>query len=61
MIYEHPFSYDQLMSLLGRSENDPVVTNFFGHEISNIHRDEYYGSLEFSLKGSMLYSRKLLG
>jgi hypothetical protein len=45
------FGFEQLVSLLGRSENDPVVRNFFGHEISNIHRDEYYGSLEFKPEG----------
>ncbi|WP_213803763.1 hypothetical protein [Granulicella sp. dw_53] len=45
------FSFEQLVSLLGRSENDPLVRNFFGHEISNIHRDEYYGSLEFKPEG----------
>jgi hypothetical protein len=45
------FSFEQLVSLLGRSENDPVVRNFFGHEISNIERDEYYGSLEFKPEG----------
>jgi hypothetical protein len=45
------FSFEQLVSLLGRSENDPAVRNFFGHEISNIDRDEYYGSLEFKPEG----------
>ena len=45
------FGFEQLVSLLGRSENDPVVRNFFGHEISNIDRDEYYGSLEFKPEG----------
>jgi hypothetical protein len=45
------FNFEQLISLLGRSENDPVVRNFFGHEISNIDHDEYYGSLEFKPEG----------
>jgi hypothetical protein len=45
------FSLEQLVTLLGRSENDPVVRSFFGHEISNISRDEYYGSLEFKPEG----------
>jgi hypothetical protein len=45
------FSFEQLVSLLGRSENDSVVKNFFGHEISKIDRDEYYGTLEFKPEG----------
>jgi len=45
------FSFEQLVFLLGRSENDPVVRNFFGHEMSNIDCDEYYGSLEFKSEG----------
>ena len=45
------FSFQKLVSLLGRSVNDPVVKNFFGPEISNIERDEYYGSLEFKPEG----------
>ena len=45
------FSFEQLISLLGHSENDPVIRNFFQHELSNIDRDEYYGLLEFKPDG----------
>ena len=45
------FGCDQLALLLGRSENDPLVRSFFGDEMGNIARDEYYGSLEFKPEG----------
>jgi hypothetical protein len=45
------FGFEQLVSLLGRSENDSAVRNFFGRQLSNIDRDEYYGSLEFKPEG----------
>lgn len=45
------FSFEKLESLLGRSENDQVVRDFFGREISKVDRDEHYGLLEFKLEG----------
>jgi hypothetical protein len=45
------FEFDKLVKLLGRSENDPEVRNFFGRQMSNIERDEYYGMLEFRADG----------
>jgi hypothetical protein len=45
------FEFDKLASLLGRSENDPEVKNFFGRQMSNIERDEFYGLLEFKPDG----------
>ena len=45
------FEFVKLISLLGRSENDPDIKNFFGNAMSNIERDEYYGSLEFKPEG----------
>ncbi len=45
------FNFEQLVSLLRRSENDPEVRNFFGQAISSIEHDEYYGSLEFKPEG----------
>lgn len=45
------FDFEKLVSLLGRSVNDPEVKTFFGGEIANIKRDEYYGSLEFKPDG----------
>jgi hypothetical protein len=45
------FGFEQLVCLLGRSENDPIVRSFFGNEITAIDRDEYYGSLEFKPEG----------
>src|SRR5262249_54829559 len=45
------FGFNHLHSLLGRSEVDLAVENFFGGEMSNIHRDDYYGSLEFKPEG----------
>jgi len=43
--------FAQLVKLLRRSENDLQVWNFLGQAISNIERDEYYGSLEFKTEG----------
>jgi hypothetical protein len=40
-----------MVELLSRSENDPQVRGFFGHAMSRIGRDEYYGSLEFKPEG----------
>lgn len=45
------FNFEKLVNLLGRSINDPELRNFFGGEIANIKRDEYYGSLEFKPDG----------
>ena len=45
------FEFNKLLKLLARSENDPEVRNFFGEKMSNIQRDEYYGSLEFKPQG----------
>jgi hypothetical protein len=45
------FDFVQLVKLLRRSSNDLQVRNFFGQAISNIERDEYYGSLEFKTEG----------
>ena len=45
------FGFEQLVSLLGRCENDSAVRSFFGRQLSNIERDEYYGSLEFKSEG----------
>ncbi|HEV2960364.1 MAG TPA: hypothetical protein VG649_00950 [Candidatus Angelobacter sp.] len=45
------FEFDKIVKLLGRSENDPEVRNFFGRQMSNIERDEFYGSLEFKPDG----------
>lgn len=45
------FEFEKLVSLLGRSENDPQVRAFFGKQMFNIERDEYYGSLEFKHEG----------
>jgi hypothetical protein len=45
------FGFEQLVSLLGRSENDPIVRSFFGRDIFNIDRDEFYGTLEFKPEG----------
>ena len=45
------FEFDKLVTLLGRSEHDPEITNFFGRYMSNIGRDEYYGFLEFKPDG----------
>jgi hypothetical protein len=45
------FSFERLVSLLRLSENDARVRNFFGHEMSNIERDEFYGWLEFKPEG----------
>jgi hypothetical protein len=46
-----PVNFEKLLSLLRRSANDPEVRNFFAEAISNIQRDEYYGSLEFKPEG----------
>lgn len=40
------FNIPDMAGLLRLSANDPVVMNFFGATISNIVRDEYYGSIE---------------
>lgn len=45
------FAFDNLLNLLGRSENDPTVRTFFGQELLRIKHDEYYGSLEFRSEG----------
>jgi hypothetical protein len=45
------FEFKRLVYLVGRSENDPEVRNFFGHDMFRIVRDEYYGSLEFVSEG----------
>jgi len=45
------FGFEQLVSLLRLSENDARIRNFFGHEMSSIDRDEYYGTLEFKPEG----------
>jgi len=45
------FEFDKLIELLGRSEKDPEVKDFFGRQMSNIERDEFYGSLEFKPEG----------
>ena len=45
------FQFDKLVTLLRRSQNDPAVRSFFGPAISNIERDEYYGTLEFKSEG----------
>jgi len=45
------FEFDKLPSLLARSENDLEIRNFFGDSLSNIEREEYYGSLTFKPEG----------
>jgi len=45
------FEFAKLVKLLRRSENDPEVRNFFGQYMSDIERDEHYGSLEFKREG----------
>ena len=45
------FEFNKLVKLLRRSENDQEVKSFFGSEMSNIERDEYYGTLEFKPEG----------
>lgn len=45
------FEFDKLVTLLSHSENDLGVTDFFGPEMANIKRDEYYGTLEFKSEG----------
>ncbi len=45
------FDLAAIAELLRRSENDPLVRNFFGQAMSRIERDEYYGSLEFKPEG----------
>lgn len=45
------FEFEKLLQLLARSENDPEVRNLFGEKLSNIQRDEFYGSLEFKPEG----------
>ena len=45
------FEFESLLSLLGRSENDPAIRQFFGRDIFMIDRDEYYGTLEFKSEG----------
>lgn len=45
------FEIDRLIRLLGRSEKDSEVRNFLGKQMSNIVRDEFYGTLEFKPEG----------
>jgi hypothetical protein len=45
------FELNNLVRLLGRSENDPEVRNFFGRQMANIERNEYYGFLQFKPDG----------
>jgi hypothetical protein len=45
------FEFDKLVGLLRRSENDPEVRSFFGRQMSNIERDEFYGFLQFKPDG----------
>lgn len=45
------FELPDLAGLLRRSENDSEVRNVLGSEISNIVRDEYYGSIELKSDG----------
>src|SRR6476469_9299279 len=45
------FDFSKLVALLGRSENDPAVRNFFGKQMSDIERDEFYGTLDFKPEG----------
>jgi hypothetical protein len=45
------FEFDKLVTLLGRSESDAEVRDFFEREMSNIERNEYYGFLEFKPDG----------
>jgi hypothetical protein len=45
------FEFDKLVKLLRRSENDPEIRGFFGRQILNVERDEFYGSLEFKSDG----------
>lgn len=45
------FEFNKLVALLGRSENDPEVRDFFGKYMSDIERDEFYGTLEFKPEG----------
>src|SRR5215467_4295443 len=45
------FEFNNLVTLLGRSENDPAVKRLLGKQMSNIERDEFYGTLEFKLEG----------
>jgi len=45
------FDFGGIVRLLRRSENDPEVRSFFGQALSQIERDEHYGSLEFKQDG----------
>jgi hypothetical protein len=45
------FEFDRIVKLLLRPENDAKVRSFFGQAMFRIHRDEYYGSLEFKPEG----------
>jgi hypothetical protein len=45
------FEIHDLVRLLRRSEKDSDVQNAFGQAISNIVRDEYYGSIELKNDG----------
>lgn len=45
------FELSKLVNLLGRSENDPDIKDFFGDQMSRIEREEFYGSLEFKRDG----------
>lgn len=46
------FQIPVLVDLLGRSENDPAIRDYFGvAAMATIDRDEYYGDLEFKSEG----------
>jgi hypothetical protein len=45
------FEFKKIVNLLGRSENDSEVKSFFGRQMYDIERDEFYGSLEFKPEG----------
>src|SRR5436853_7796976 len=45
------FEFAEFEKILRRSERDPAIKSFFGQELANIERDEYYGWLEFKSEG----------
>lgn len=45
------FDLTTLINLLCHSENDPEVRKYFGKQMSNVRRDEYYGWLELKPEG----------
>lgn len=45
------FEFAELLNLLRRSEDDPEVGNYFGGQMLNIKRDEFYGWLKFQPEG----------